>query len=304
MEVREFYRLLIKKQIPIIVDSSELNKYFGNKGYQTILFDNYDFTSQQVALAIISDYEYYARLLALSDRSETTLVQLAAVRYDRSLEAIVYSFDRLLSYDIERGLELRDKSYEKIANSEEELYLTDERGSKLQCWLSENLEVVNSEHILEAGWFYSFAEFGQASIVNIKGNKSSFSVEGRFFFDGIIHGATIIETKNRNEEALNYLLEIVASGREKYIEVENNSINRLIIDGKDETNLLLELELDPERKLSITEMGFGCNKMLRENVNWQVNSQINQVIHGMHLAIGTAYNCPYVDFISQTIEIV
>ncbi|NEO75448.1 hypothetical protein [Moorena sp. SIO4G3] len=304
MDIRDFYRSLIQKQVPIIVDNSQLRSYLGDRGYETILFENYDFTKNQVVFTIVSDYDCYERLLALSNSSISTIVQLAAVRHDESLEAIVYEFDRVLGCKIEKNLERRSQIYDRIANSSEELYLADERGSDLKCWLAETLEVVNSENSLRSGYFYSISEFLEASIVNIQGNKSSFSVEGRLFFDGMIHGSTLRETKERNKEALSCLFRAVTSSREKYIEIEDNSIARLVIDGQDKTSLLLDLDLDAERKMSLTEIGFGCNAMLIERVDWKVNSIINRVIHGMHLGMGTAYNCPYVNFISQTIKIV
>ena len=51
-----FHHSLVNKKIPILVDSNDLNYYFQKQGYQTILFDDYDFASQQLAFAVISDY--------------------------------------------------------------------------------------------------------------------------------------------------------------------------------------------------------------------------------------------------------
>lgn len=304
MNVRYFYQLLAQKQIPVITDTSELYRHFSSRSYEVVLFENYDFTQNRVVLAVISGYDCYTQLLDRANSSLSTVVHLAAVRYDESLEAIFYAFDRMLECKIEKILERREQIYDEIANSSEGLHLIDARGSNLKCCLSEILEVVNNEDTLREGYFYSISEFLEASIVNIQGNKSSFSLDGTFFFDGTIHASTLQSTKLRNKEALCHLSEAVTLGRTKYLEIKDNSIHRLIVDDRDRTNLLLNLDLDSERKLSITEMGFGCDPTLIDNVDWTINSIINRVIPGMHLGVGTAYHCPYVNFVSQTIKIV
>ncbi|GET38949.1 hypothetical protein [Microseira wollei] len=304
MDIRYFYQTLIAKEMPILVDRDPVNTYLREQGYQTILFDDYDFTRKQAVFAIISDYHYHDRLIELSQTSESTVVHLLAVRYDPSLKAIAYSFEQLLSGNLEQALGLRAKAYDKIAEAEEALYLSDLRGSKLKCYLSESLEVLNTTDELNSGWFYSIAEFWESSLVNIKGNKSSFSVEGTFFFDGIIYACANPVVRDGNREALTYLLNRVASSEEKYVEFEDNAITRLVIDGRDETSILLNMNYELERNLTLTEIGFGCNTALVKNIDWQVNSLMNQGMYGMHLGIGMAQKCPYIDFISQTIKLV
>ncbi|BAZ86149.1 hypothetical protein [Dolichospermum compactum] len=186
MNAIRFHHSLVNKKIPILVDSTDLNYYFQEQGYQTILFDDYDFASQQLAFAVISDYSYHDRLIQLSHTSKSTIIHLLAVRYDINPQIIAYSFEQLLSCDLTQVLELRAKTYEQIAEVEDELYLSDHRGTKLTCLLSENLEVINTEDELEPGWFYSISEMLESGIVNIKSDKSSFSLDGTFFFDGMI----------------------------------------------------------------------------------------------------------------------
>ena len=147
----------------------------------------------------------------------------------------------------------------KIAEVEDELYLSDHRGTKLTCLLSESLEVINTEDDLEPGWFYSISEMLESGIVNIKSDKSSFSLDGTFFFDGIIYACANPQVRERHQDALTYLLEKVNSSQEKYIHIENNTITHLILDGRDETSILLEMDYGLERNLSFTEIGF-CPK--------------------------------------------
>ncbi len=307
MHILDFYQALIEKKMPIVVDRDRLGSYFNKKGYQTIPFDDYDFRTKQAVFVVFSDYDYHDRLRELWNVSESTVVHLPAVKFDGSFEGIVYSFERLVdsnSSNLERGLVIRSKAYDRVAEVEDELYLSDDRGSKLKCWLAEELEVANAEDELEAGWFYSIAEVWESSVVNIKGNKSSFSVEGTFYFDGILYSANQREIKERNQKALKYLYDRIASSQEKYIEIEDNSVTKLVLDDRDETSVLLDVEVHPERQLSLTEMAFGCNQAIAKEVDWRVNSVMNEGIHGMHLGTGIPNKSPHLDFISQTLKLV
>jgi len=80
MNAIRFHHSLVNKKIPILVDSTDLNYYFQEQGYQTILFDDYDFASQQLAFAVISDYSYHDQLIQLSHTSKSTIIHLLAVR--------------------------------------------------------------------------------------------------------------------------------------------------------------------------------------------------------------------------------
>ena len=90
MNAIRFHHSLVNKKIPILVDSTHLNYYFQEQGYQTILFDDYDFASQQLAFAVISDYGYHDRLMQLSRTSKSTIIHLLAVRYDINPQIIAY----------------------------------------------------------------------------------------------------------------------------------------------------------------------------------------------------------------------
>lgn len=225
------------------------------------------------------------------------------MRYDANIKAIAYSFEQILACNITQVLKLRAKADEQIAQVEDKLYLCDDRGTKLNCFLSENLEVINTADELETGWFYSISEILESGIVNIKSDKSSFSVDGTFFFEGIIYACGNQKVRENNQELLTYLLNKVASSQEKYIDIEDNSIIRLVLDGREETSILLDMNYKLERNLSLTEIGFGCNKRIAQNINWRINSIMNQGVHGMHIGIGMAQKSPYIDFISQSIQL-
>ncbi|MCP2731261.1 hypothetical protein [Limnofasciculus baicalensis] len=303
MNIREFHQSLIQKQIPIIVDSLEVNLYLTEQGYKTKLFDLYNFESQEAAFLIFSDYRYYYKLKELWQTSKSRIVHLPAVKFDGRLETIDYSFKQIIAADIEQCLTIRSNLYEKIAEADSDLSLSDWRGSKLNCHLGERIEIANNDEELDPGWFYSIAEFLESSIVNTKGDKASFSVDGTFFFDGILYQTTTEDTKEENIKPLKYLAERVASSQEKYLQIEDNIIKHLILDGQDVTSVLLDMSYHLERNLSLTEIAFGCNKGILETINWEINSVLNEGVYGTHVGIGMAQKAPHIDFISQTLKL-
>jgi hypothetical protein len=68
----------------------------------------------------------------------------------------------------------------------------------------------------------------ESGIVNIQSDKSSFSLDGTFFFDGIIYACANPQVRERHQDALTYLLEKVNSSQEKYIHIKDNTITNLL----------------------------------------------------------------------------
>lgn len=304
MHIKNFYQTFVQKNIPMIVDSLEIDTYLKEQGYKTIRFEDYDFQSQHTAFLIFSDYNYYYKLKELWNDSQSIIVHLPAVKFDGSLPVIQYSLNQLVSSNIDEALALRDVLYDRIAESETELYLSDSKGSKLKCYLSENIEIANVDLELEPGWFYSVAEFWESSVVNTKADKSSFSVEGIFYFDGILTQTTNQETKNHNWKPLQYITDKIAFSEIKYLKIKNNVITQLVIDNQDETSALLDMTYNLERGLSLTEIAFGANKKIEETIDWSINSVVNEGIYGTHIGIGMAQKAPHIDFISQNLKLI
>ncbi len=304
MHILKFYEDLIERKIPIIVDSLQIETFSKEQGYETLLFDEYDFKSNKTAFLIFSDFTYYSKLKHLWHDSQSSIVHLPAVKLDASLAVIEYSFKQLISGNLEEGLAIREVLYDEIADIEEDLYLSDLRGSNLKCQFNENIDIANVDLELQSGWFYSIAEFWESSVLNIKGNKSSFSMDGILYFDGILSQTTTKQTKEDNWQLLQALTNKVTSGKEKYLEIEDNTITHLIIDGQDEISILSDMTYNLERGLSLTEMAFGTNKKIVETIDWSINSVVNEGIYGTHVGIGMGQKAPHIDFISQVLKLI
>lgn len=305
MQLTDLYNELLNNQLPIYTDSKQVVSLLDKRGLNNCHFtESFDFiNSASKAFVIPTTYEFQQQSNQLwQQKFASILLLFSAVKFDNSVMAIDYTLEQFLGLNLADLLIKRQGFYQQIAKSSE-LTIKSAESSSLSVRLSDKLETANFDEILKPGWQYSFAEICEASIVNIKEDKSSFCCEGKFSFDGIIYTIGNQANRERNQDKLIRLTQAINNARQKYLLIEDNQIKSLVLDDKDQTNLLTAMDYaELERGLALTELAFGCNAQLHPNIiNWQLNSVANEGVYGTHLGIGMANKCPHIDFIQAGI---
>lgn len=305
MQLTDLYNELLNNQLPIYTDSKQVVSLLDKRGLNNCHFtESFDFiSSASKAFVIPTTYEFQQQSNQLwQQKFASILLLFSAVKFDNSVMAIDYTLEQFLGLNLADLLIKRQDFYKQIANSSS-LTIKSAESSTLSVRLSDKLETANFDEILKPGWQYSFAEICEASIVNIKEDKSSFCCDGKFSFDGIIYTIGNQANRERNQDKLIRLTQAINNARQKYLLIEDNQIKSLVLDDKDQTNLLTAMDYaELERGLAITELAFGCNTQLHPNIiNWQLNSVANEGVYGTHLGIGMANKCPHIDFIKAGI---
>jgi hypothetical protein len=77
--------------------------------------------------------------------------------------------------------------------------------------------------------------------------------------------------------------------------IEDNTITSLKINGNEQIKLL-DLASGP-RGLKLTEFAIGVNDSITESINYKMNSQLNEGISGIHVAIGDGSSGYHIDFL-------
>lgn len=189
MLLTDLYNELLNNQLPIYTDSTQVLSLLDKRGFNNCHFsENFDFINSVTrAFAIPTSYEFQQQSNQLwQQKFASILLLFSAIKFDNNITSIDYTLQQFLNLDLTDLLAKRQGFYTQIANSSSLIIQSDDN-SHLSVELSEKLETANFDEILKPGWQYSFAEICEASIVNIKHDKSSFCCDGRFSFDGVIY---------------------------------------------------------------------------------------------------------------------
>ncbi|WP_146011747.1 MULTISPECIES: hypothetical protein [Burkholderia] len=295
MNAEDYFDKLITKNIPIVVDTKESAQVAHQHGFEVIHFDECDFLQNKIAaLLIISTYEYHEKLRNLWNNSQAILAHLAIAKFDNSTTSLHYSLSKLLSVDCRSVIRSRSEAYTKLLSNRCAKICSPY--GQMTCSLNEEVEIANDATIMKAGWLYSIAEFFEASIVNISEDRSSFTIDGEFIFNGLIYLFNNVEIKNKFDSFLNQLMISCSSGENK-ITFEDNIARSIIIGGLDRTSEFNQIFSELERGLTATEFSLGCAKY-NQPVDWKINSLLNEGVSGIHIGIGMGRKMPHIDFIS------
>ncbi|MHC8402002.1 hypothetical protein ACYZTX_21715 [Pseudomonas sp. MDT1-17] len=86
-----------------------------------------------------------------------------------------------------------------------------------------------------------------------------------------------------------------------FLSVEDNIITSLKV--KNEEHLkLLDLAAG-SRGLKLTEFAIGVNEAIASSIDYKINSQMNEGISGVHLAIGDGSSGYHIDFLSPAVSV-
>ncbi len=300
MDATYYFQELTARRIPIVTDTiigSEIAKKYG---FKTLSFEDFDFSAPHAALLLITTYESHEKLNDLWAISKATVTHLAMIKSDCSPETIDYAMSKFLSVRFADALKRRSNAYADMLLAQ--CIELESEGEKIACQFNDEVLVVNNSAVMEAGWFYSVAEFFEASIVNLVEKEPSFVLDGVFPFDGIIFLCNNAELKEKFGASLYRFMERCSKGGNRLI-FNKNIAETIIIGGVDVTDEYLRLFGAFEHGSIAMEMAIGCAGYA-DPVDWSKNALLNESTDGAYIGIGMGLQMPHIDFISSKAKIV
>ncbi len=305
MDATYYFEEFTARRIPIVTDTAIGSEIAKKYGFKTLRFEDFDFSvPQNTALLLITTYETHTKLRDLWEIGKATVAHLAMAKFDCSPETIDYGLSKLLSVRFADTLKTRSNAYADMLSAPRIEF--ESKGERIACQFSEEILMANNSDVMEAGWFYSVAEFFEASIVNLVKKESdfvsSFILDGVFPFDGIIFLCNNAELKEKFGASLHRFMERCSMGDNRL--VFNKSIaETIIIGGVDVTDEFSRLFGKLERGLSAMEIAIGCVDYA-DPVDWSKNSLLNEGTDGVHIGIGMGLQMPHIDFISSKAKVI
>lgn len=292
MDFSEYFKQLKTRDITVLYDGDNTKQVLQKYGFHDLCsFSRYDESKEGVCFALLEDYASLQTLKKWWDNAHSLMSHTALAKFDTCYASIDYTLQQMLAIDPKHIMERRQKFYQWFETKDVIRLLTPV--GALDVHVGESIEVANRDHVLKKGWVYSFAEWFEASLVNIQGPTSSFSLSGSTSFSGFIYLCNNPELKEK-VSILNDLQRKASTSKDNWISFEDACISDVVIDGKSYFDVFQEL-YNKERKLCPTEFAFGCVE--HKKIDWSINSLINESSYGFHVGIGMGKETPHLDFI-------
>jgi hypothetical protein len=243
-----------------------------------------------------------AQLRTLFRGARVLWLPLASFASD--FESAAYSISLLLQSDFEQAVSRNRSLISLLLTTRDSLEFTSD-GHRLRCALDDEIYVASRTRVgLAEGEHASVGAYCEVGLHTAIGEfDPPFDVSGELRVDGMIVA--------RHRESPSALDETFASARELVEDlssdlpfsliVEDNHVREDCLGGAE---ALLREVTNPEYDLLLNEVAFGTNHALAGHVDWRINSQLNEGVGGMHVAVGDGLTGAHIDFVCQegTIE--
>ncbi|WP_150467341.1 hypothetical protein [Francisella sp. SYW-9] len=290
LSFKEYFINLKNKQTTIVTDCEYSFIYFSNQGYRVVDYKLFNGEKSSEVLFIATTFEAFKYFL--NKEINSYVLVLSLLKFDKSIECLKYSFNKLLNTNIDASLIERGKYFSLIDSSKE--FSLKYNNSILNIDIKGELYLTSKDISLKKGIKYTVPELFEASFVSFGDFKANYNLNGVFPFQNITYVCRNDQVREIFEPSLLELKSKLKSSKQNnYLHIKDN----VVIDIKVNNMSYSLFSNYPLSKWgNVVEVAMGVNKYLG-NINWDVNSPMNEGVDGFHLGIGYGIDSPHIDFI-------
>ena len=239
--------------------------------------------------------------------ADSRVLIIAGIAFDPSLEAMAYTLERIARSSFVNAAQLNNELLDLVATSER--IVVTSAGTELHCTFGEiTMLRPKVEPELEPGEWESVGAYFEVGLVSqpdefMTGIKPGFDVDGEFVADGVsvaVHRHVGDEVRTMAVGAWSLSRDLERDGDFPLrLTVENSVLRKVITSaGRDISPELLGFT-NVGLGGMLTEFSFSSNAAMRpEEIDWSINSQMNEGAIGVHLAVGEGLTGAHIDFIA------
>lgn len=250
----------------------------------------------------------YSKLHAFFRNSRVLMIPLLS--FDPSMEATIYTFELIALSDFGEAVKANERWLTHLLDPGNLLNL---RGNNcnLVCEIQEGVYVMRpkTEVALLPGEWDSIGSYFEVGMV-----PPPDSFRPGFIINGVLSvpGVAVAHHRQMND-GLQNLPELAWSLFKDLQEKNNFPVTLEIQDSRivkalaGKADILSELSnlTNAERELILTEMAFSTNTSLSsKQINWAMNSQMNEGVVGIHVGIGDGLTGAHIDFICPGVDLI
>lgn len=220
--------------------------------------------------------------------------------FEPTVAAAMYSLRLLLSSNFEHSL-LMQRSVLSMLNSNQEFSLSGNNATASVSIHSHAKPYALLTEDISDNFVQSIAEFFEVHYAHMNPQEPCpFSFTGTLRVAGIL---TVLRKPNPTLPAglkcsLRWLSDRIAQ-EGAILSIKDNTIISFKINDEEQTKLL-DLAAG-NRGLKLTEFAIGVNEAIAPDIDYKMNSQMNEGISGVHLAIGDGSSGFHIDFLSPSV---
>ncbi|KEQ19296.1 hypothetical protein [Endozoicomonas numazuensis] len=236
---------------------------------------------------------------------DARLLSLPLHFFDNSTEAVLYNLKQLFAIDFNQCLSDRDEWYKRLTENEKLIFGKD--NFTLEC-IPHNpvcLDVIDdsplfpctASRLLEVGLEYQTTD-----------ENRTFTINGTLPIEGAVVSCLPCITHEQHEKGLKIARRIAAS-QLTTCEIVNNELVSLNIDGDECCQQVVALagpsdgELGP-KPTEAKEFSIGLNKWVLDNIDYTINSPLNEGVEGIHVGFGDGHNGLHMDFLIPQAQLI
>lgn len=215
--------------------------------------------------------------------------------FEASIDNAIYGLEQLNKSNIAHALTEQRKMIE-LVNCKTPLKLSGPMTHSNVTLSKDAVPYAVFEEDLQDDFVHSVAELFEVHFAHMKPqDPCPFYVDGNFYVAGVLTVCRKTENVNRAlKNSLDRLLEEVAS-KKALLKISGNTVTSFKVDGRDYIDLIQNAA--GPRAAKLTEFAIGVNQAITPLIDFKINSQMNEGISGVHVAVGDGTTGYHIDFL-------
>jgi len=290
------------EELSIIADSEHFLRECSLLGFNTAnIFELEKLPKNSIVFSFSNDAAKMTFDLAKNTKSKKSVFCATQV-FEPTVDAALYSLKLLLNSNFEHAL-CAQRSVLNMLNSHDSFFLSgNDADAQVSIFPHAQAYALRAEDV-SYDFVQSVAEFFEVHYAHMHPeDPCPFSFTGTLKIEGIL---TVLRKPNPLlPEGLKVSLKWLSdriSEEGALLSIKDNTITSLTIKNEEHVKLL-DLAAGP-RGLKLTEFAIGVNEAIASNIDYKINSQMNEGISGVHLAIGDGSSGYHIDFLSPSVSV-
>lgn len=286
--------------VTFICDDDKLIAWLRNQEICAINAKNLS-SAPRNAIIVHSNSAYLDKINEIVVHSnDSCVLSLNQLAFDHQFESLRYSCEKLLEINFYSVFAYQSEQLAKLENSANPLLLRNGK-TDLKCHFTDNVHFAYPKQLfITPGVPRNVNEYLELHFENLNDSiNSCFELEGQLSVSSILFAIAPSRLKTfdiQKQLKARQLFNRVVQSDNVMLTISANKVTSFIINDieyRDELYLLA----GNKKGLELTEFAFGLNKGIKKNIDWSLNSQLNEGVEGIHVGIGDGFSGIHLDFI-------
>ncbi|CAE6947871.1 MULTISPECIES: hypothetical protein [Pseudomonadaceae] len=288
--------------IVVVGDNSEFLRAVSERGISGADIRTMEAFPDTVVSISFSDDAARRTFVLASQNPNTKMIFCAAHVFDDSIESAIYSLDLMRKSNFKAAL-AKQKGVISFLETTQDIQLSG-NGADCTVTLDGTTKPFALRKDINSPYVASVAEFFEVHFAHIKKNEPCpFHISGELQIAGalsVLRPTGKDPYQGSRDDVSNFLKEIAAAKTVNLV-ADNNEIVSFKIENRECVDFVRKI--GGERGSQLTEFAVGVNQSISDEIDYRVNSQINEGIEGIHVAIGDAVTGYHIDLLCPGVQI-